>query len=96
MKYKILSNRIKLFDSCFISKHTFQYQIDTSRNLHPTCHLWIRSDSSIKREWAAHNWAYSLGIKRDKTADVDLDFEQKWYVKLAYFIVGSIALLVIK
>ena len=96
MKYKIFGNRIKLFDSCFVQKDRFQFEIDKIRNLHPTCHLWIRSDNSIKREWAAHNWAYSLGIKRDKTADVDLNFEQKWYVKLGYFVVGSIALLVIK
>lgn len=96
MKYKIFSNRIKLFDSCFIRKDRFQFEIDKIRNLYPTCHLWARSDNSIKREWAAHNWAYSLGIKRDKTADVDLNFEQKWYDKLGYFIIGSIALLVIK
>lgn len=96
MKYKIFGNRIKLFDSCFIAKDRFQFEIDKIRNLHPTCHLWIRSDSSIKREWAAHNLAYSIGIKRDKTADVDLNFEQRWYVKLGYFIIGSIALLVIK
>ena len=96
MKYKIYADRIKLYDSCFIKKDKFKTELDRIRSLHPTCHLWIRSDKSIRREWAAHNWAYSLGIKGDKTADVDLDFEQKCYVKLAYFIAGSIALLVIK
>ena len=96
MKYKIYGDRIKLFDSCFVSKNRFQYEIDKIRNLHPTCHLWIRSDGSIRREWAARNWAYSLGIKHDRTADVDLNFEQKWYARLGYFVVGSIALFVIK
>ena len=96
MKYKIFSNRIKLYDSCFVPKDRFQFEIDKIRNLHPTCHLWARSDNSIRREWAAHNWAYYLGIKRDKTADVDLNFEQKWYVKLAYFLAGTIALWIIK
>ena len=96
MKYKIFGNRIKLYDSCFVPKARFKAELDRIRNLHPTCHLWARSDSSLRREWAAHNWAYALGIKRDKSADVDLNFEQKWYSKLAYFLVGTIALWVIK
>jgi hypothetical protein len=96
MRYKIYADRIKLLDSSFVRKSMFRTEIERIRSLHPTCRLWIRSDNSIRREWAAHNWAYSLGIKRDKTADVDLDFEQKWYVKLGYFIMGSIALLIIK
>ena len=96
MKYKIYSNRIKLYDSCFIPKEKFKPELERIRSLHPTCHLWARSVNSLRREWAAHNCAYSLGIKRDKTADVDLNFEQEWYRKLLYGIVGSIALLVIK
>ena len=96
MKYRIFNDRIKLIGSCLVPKSRFKLELDRIRNLHPTCHLWIRSDNSIRREWALHNWAYSLGIKRDKTADVDLNFEQKWYEKLGYFIIGSIAMLVIK
>lgn len=96
MKYKIFGNRIKLYDSCFVPKERFKPELDRIRGLHPTCHLWIRSDKSLRREWAAHNWAYSLGIKRDKSADVDLNFEQEWYQKLLYGIVGTIALWIIK
>ena len=96
MKYKILGDRVKLIDSCWTPKSKFKEELDRIRSLHPTCRLWRRSDGSLRREWAAHNWAYSLGIKRDKTEDVDLNYEQKWYVKLAYFVVGTIALWVIK
>lgn len=96
MKYRIFNDRIKLIGSCLVPKSRFKLELDRIRNLHPTCPLWNRSESSIKREWAAHNWAYSLGINKGNTADADINFEQKWYVRLAYFIVGSIALLVIK
>jgi hypothetical protein len=85
-----------LYDSCFVPKSMFKAELDRIRNLHPTCHLWARSDRSLRREWAAHNWAYALGIKRDKTADVDLNFEQSWYTRLGYCILGSIAMLFIK
>ena len=96
MKYKILGNRVKLLNSCEVKKANFSRELDKIRNLHPTCRLWHRSEANIKREWAAHNWAYSLGIKRDKSESVDLEYEQKWWVSLAYFIVGNIALIFIK
>lgn len=96
MKYKILGSRVKLRDSYLVSKSNFQRELDKIRNLHPTCRIWKRSDANIKREWAAHVLAYNLGIKRDKTADADLDYEPQWYHNLAYFIVGNIAWLFIK
>lgn len=96
MKYKILGNRVKLFDSCEIPKAKFSRELDKIRNLHPSCRLWFRSEGNIKREWAAHNLAYSLGINREKTKDADLDYEPKWYHNFAYFVVGTIALWVIK
>ena len=96
MKYKIFNDRVKLLDSYLVKKRLFQRELVAIRNLHPSCPLWNRSDKSLKREWATHNLAYSLGIKREKAKDADLNFEQKWYVKLAYGVVGTIALWVIK
>lgn len=96
MKYKIYSDRVKLLDSYLVPKAKYGRELQSIRNLHPNLPLWNRSEGNIRREWASHNLAYSLGIKRSKTKDCDLNFEPKWYVKLAYFIVGSIALLVIK
>ena len=96
MKYKIFGDRVKLIDSCFIRKGDFDRELNKIRNLHPSCRLWFRSDANINREWAAHVWAYSLGIRRDKTADCDLDYEPRWYQNLAYWVVGNIALWVIK
>lgn len=96
MKYKIYGDRVKLIDSCFTRKGDFDRELNKIRNLHPSCRLWFRSDANIKREWAAHVLAYNLGIKRDKTESVDLEYEQKWWMSLAYFMVGNIALIFIK
>lgn len=96
MKYKIYGSRIKLIDSYLVNKSNFQKELDKIRNLHPSCRIWKRSDANIKREWAAHVLAYNLGIRRDKTEDTDLDYEPKWWMSLFYFIVGSIALIIIK
>ena len=96
MRYKIYGERVKLFDSYAVSKSKFKSELDRIRYLHPTCRLWRRSDRSLINEWRSHNLAYKLGIRREKTADCDLNYEQEWYVRLAYAVVGTIALLVIK
>lgn len=96
MKYKVYADRVKLIDSYLVPKGKFHRELVGIRNLHPDCPLWQRTDGSLRREWAAHNLAYALRIKRNKTADCDLEFEQTWYYKLAYGVVGTIALWVIK
>ena len=96
MKYRIYGDRVKLYDSYLIPKSKYSRELGMIRNLHPTCRLWHRSEANIKREWAAHSLAYSLGIKPAKTESVDLEYEQKWWMSLAYFIVGNIALIFIK
>ena len=96
MRYRIYGDRVKLFDAYLIPKSKYSREWGMIRNLHPTCRLWHRSEANIKREWAAHVRAYNLGIKPVKTADCDLNYEPKWYENLAYWVVGNIALLVIK
>ena len=96
MKYRIYSDRVKLYWSCLVRKGEFGRELDGIRNLHPSLPLWRRSDGSLRREWAAHVLAYDLGIRRDKTADTDLEYEPKWWMSLFYFVVGGIALAVIK
>lgn len=96
MRYKIYPDRIKLIDSHLVCKRKMGRELTSIRNLHPTCGLWQRSDASIKSEWAAHVLAYNIGIRRDKTKDTDLEYEPKWWMSLFYFVVGGIALAVIK
>ncbi len=96
MRYRIFSDRLKLIDSNVVPKARFSRELGSIRNLHPSCPIWNRSEGSLRREWAAHNLANSLGIRMEKTKDCDLNFGQKWYVKLIYSIVGTIALWLIK
>ena len=96
MKYRILNNRVKLIDSNLDLETRYDRELSSIRDLHPSCLLWGRTDGSLRREWATHNLLYALRIKRSKTADCDLEFEQTWYHKLAYGVVGTIALWVIK
>lgn len=96
MKYKVYNNRVKLIDSYRIPKSKYARELQAIRNLHPALPLWNRSEGNIRREWASHNLAYALGIRRSKTKDCDLNFEPKWYENLIYGVVGTVALWVIK
>ena len=51
--------------------------------------LTFRSNNSLIREWVTHNNLYRLGLYKDRVKDVDLNYPQKWYIKILYA-VGSI------
>lgn len=51
-----------------------------------------RSMCSMVREWVAHNNAYVLGYKKERTGNVDLNYPQKWYVKVLYFMLSLVIL----
>lgn len=96
MKYRIFNDRIKLIGSHKVPKGKFGRELKGIRNLHPACPVWGRSEKSLIREWATHNLAYALGIRREKTKDCDLNYSLPWYAEVFYAIVGGIALLIIK
>ncbi len=62
----------------------------TQEYLEVTSH---RSECSMLREWAAHKLLWSLHILRSHTESVDLEYPQKWYMALGYFVMGGIALI---
>ena len=88
MRYKILENRIKIFDSYMMSKAEFLEALDEIQKLHPDHIAFKRSRRSMILEWEAHNFLYWLGIKKSKTADVDLDYPQPWFKRFAYGFLG--------
>ena len=96
MKYRVLGNRVKLLDSYLVPKARYETELNVVRYREPKCPLWGRSMGSMRREWAVHNLAYAIRIKRSRTKDCDLEFEQTGYNKLAYGVVGTVALWVIK
>lgn len=52
--------------------------------------LYIRDVKSYIREIKAHNLLYKLGLFRKHTIDTDLEEEQKFFIKLLWYILGGI------
>ena len=88
MRYKILDNRIKILDSYMMSEAEFYSALDEIQKLYPDHVAFKRTRKSMYLEWRAHNFLYWIGIRKDKTADVDLEYPQGWFKKLIYGILG--------
>ena len=82
-------NNVHIEDS-YLMKNPFEMRqtLNEVRKLTEKYHYTVleeRSNCSLIREWIAHNNAYTIGYKRERTGSVDLNFPQKWYVKVLYF-----------
>lgn len=97
VKYRLGADCLTITGSHAVPRILFREALESIKSANANSAFWsFRSMASLRREWATHNLLYALGVKRDRTADCDLNLFQKWYVRFAYFVVGSIALIVIK
>lgn len=96
MNFKVFPSRIKLYDSAFVAKSDFEKELEDVKRQTPGHPTWERTMKSLRREWAAHNLAYALGIRRSKTKDVDLEYPQKFFAKIFYAIAGLLSMLFIR
>lgn len=55
---------------------------------YPECNVFKRNIWSLCSEWRAHNRLYRLNIESNRTKNVDLNYPLKWYIELAYNIIG--------
>lgn len=95
INYKISTNNIHITDSFQYTTKKMKEIIQYLKKLYPDHIVFTRSINSLIREWRSHNLLYKLGIARKRTKDVDLDYPQKWYYTIAYFM-GSIIYYIIK
>ena len=91
MEYHVSSNNIQLKSSYEVRKADFERELAVIREQHPESLVWNRSMESLKLEWAAHNAFHALGLVRKQTADTDLNWPQKWFIRLGYAVAGTLA-----
>lgn len=85
---------IHIPDSYKVSKHSFKAVLATYVDIEATEVKAHRSLYSLKCEWAVHNALHSLGLWKERTKDVDLNYPCKW--AWAYVIIGTIVMPFIK
>ena len=86
---KITENNIHIEDSYQIkSKPKMREVLYAIQHNHPECNSFKRSYKSMIAEWRTHNRLYRLGYKKNRTGSVDINYPLKWYIELAYRILG--------
>lgn len=90
---KVSKNNINIKDSYKINNRLLMRMIlDVLKDEISEEHLESPNISGMVREWVAHNNLYKLGYKKDRMCNVDLNYPQKWYVPIAYWILSIIEL----
>lgn len=87
---EVYKDRIKILDSYKISsrKEMRRVLVEILRES-PDCEVFYsRTFPNLIREWVAHNRLYKLGIRRSHTKNVCLEANQKWYMKILYFLIS--------
>ena len=78
---------LTLYDSYTVPKKEFQGTLDEIKKEHGNMPIFQRSDKSLKREWAVHNFLYMVGYEVERTKDCDLDLpcdKPEW----VYIVIG--------
>lgn len=78
---KVEQDNICIFDS---------YKIKTIKDMKAILkNLDIdRSLFSLINEWRSHNLIYALGLFRNRTKDVNLNYKLPWYMEIIYTLVS--------
>lgn len=67
-------------------------KVSTDIALYNRAAIYNRSISSMIHEWRVHNMLFSMGILKERTKDVDLNINQRWYIKALYAIISPLYL----
>lgn len=87
--YEVSLNNVHIQDSYKItSKSEMAEILYAIQHKHPECNTFKRNYKSLIAEWRAHNRLYKWGYETRRTGSVDLNYPLKWYVELAYRILG--------
>lgn len=97
VKYKFSEDGsvLTIYDSYTVPKAAFQKTLNQIKAIHRNQPIFQRTDKSLKKEWATHNFCYMIGYKRSHTKDCDFDIpsdKPEWL----YCLVGTLVWLFIK
>lgn len=83
-------NDVKVFESYKVKKKSeMEELLDYWRGEYITL-VFQRTNKSLINEWRSHNLLYNLHLFRSHTTDVDLNYPEKWYMKIIYGIISFI------
>lgn len=88
LTFELTENNIRILQSFNIHKIEMYKFIKVFKNKYPKHNVSQISTFLLICEWSTHNLLYKLNIYRNRTKDVDLNTDNKWYIKLAYILLS--------
>lgn len=88
ISFKIGDVAVKIVNSYQVTKRSRIKEILYVFKLEHSDIKFDRDIDLLTKEWIVHNRLYKLGLFRSRTKDVDLEYQQKWYLKAIYWILG--------
>jgi len=70
------------------SRAEMRAQIEAHRLMNPHNLALQRGTSSLVREWCGHNLLHSLRIAQARTASVDFEAPQRWYISTVWLVLS--------
>ncbi len=94
MIYTITDDNLHIVNSYAYTKAEMPQALELAQRKTPTSKVWQRNFESLLAEWMVHNALYRLHLFRSHTADVDLNYPQRY--DLVYRALMPLAELIIK
>ena len=89
LSISISASNVHIENSFKVKSKTDMYSvIKRIKEKYPEHDINKLSNFILVKEWASHNLCYIFNIYRDRTKDVDLDCNKKWYSKIMYAVIG--------
>lgn len=88
--HTITDENLHLIDSYKVSKKDFSKELNEIKEHEPDYQVWNRGIPQMCLEWAVHNAAYALNIKREQARHVDLNYPQSFWERAFYAIGGCL------
>lgn len=94
MKMNILVNRdnLTIHDSFMVvSENEMKEVLLQVKEEHSECRVFDnRSIGNLVNEWMTHNLLFELGFMTAFTQHVDLGSNQRWFLRIPYFLLGNL------
>ncbi len=85
VQYSLTTTNLHIIDSYKIPGRDFYRVLKDISSQNPNAFLFkARCKLGMCTEWVTHNFLYKINFQRERTRDVDIDYPQKWYYKIAY------------
>lgn len=92
MNISVTKDNLTIHDSFMVASENEMKEILLQvKEEHAECRVFDkRSIDNLVNEWMSHNLLFELGFMMAHTQHVDLESNQRWFLRFPYFLLGNL------